>query len=121
MILTVPSVEAEKLTAQNNEEPSSVIQKRVQRARTYQQHRFADTSIQANADMSAKDLERHVHMNTQARTLLQQALQKGMLSARGMSRIQKVARTIADLANESSVTAEHIAEALRFRTFPSST
>ncbi len=37
------------------------------------------------------------------------------LSARGLNRMLKVARTIADLAGEKDVTVEHVSEALQFR------
>ena len=37
------------------------------------------------------------------------------LSARGYDRVRKVARTIADLAGEERVAADHVAEALQFR------
>ena len=37
------------------------------------------------------------------------------LSARGYDRVRKVARTIADLTAEETISADHLAEALQFR------
>jgi magnesium chelatase family protein len=42
-------------------------------------------------------------------------MKKVSLSARGYDRVRKVARTIADLAGEDRIAAEHLAEALQFR------
>jgi magnesium chelatase family protein len=50
-----------------------------------------------------------------AQRVLQSAMKKISLSARGYHRVRKVARTIADLAGEERIAAEHLAEALQFR------
>jgi magnesium chelatase family protein len=50
-----------------------------------------------------------------ARQLLEMSATERRLSARGYHRIVRVSRTIADLAEASSIGAEHVAEALHFR------
>ena len=47
--------------------------------------------------------------------LLRHALARLLLSARAYHRVLRVARTIADLAASTSITAEHIAEAIQYR------
>ena len=57
-------------------------------------------------------------VNTKARVLLEQALDRHSLSARGFHRVLSVARTIADLAAVPCVDRNHIAEALAYRAMP---
>ncbi len=54
-------------------------------------------------------------MDEPTKTLLQMAMTGQNLSARAHGRILKVARTIADLANSDRLTADHIGEAIQFR------
>ena len=49
------------------------------------------------------------------RRLLRQAMARLGLSARAHSRVLKLARTIADLAGEREIGAEHLSEAIQYR------
>ena len=68
-----------------------------------------------NRDLEAADVERHCALDAAGRRLLKLAIQRYGLSARAIHRVQKSARTIADLAGEASITAAHVAEALSYR------
>ncbi|MGH9389455.1 MAG: hypothetical protein ACRD1Z_07560, partial [Vicinamibacteria bacterium] len=48
-------------------------------------------------------------------TLLSRAIEKFGLSARAYHRVQRVARTIADLAGSQHVARNHVAEAIQYR------
>jgi magnesium chelatase family protein len=47
--------------------------------------------------------------------VLEAAIQKFCLSARGCDRVVRVSRTIADLEGAVSISSEHVAEALQYR------
>jgi magnesium chelatase family protein len=60
-------------------------------------------------------MARHCGLNRDSLRLLATAVDRLALSARGYDRVRKVARTIADLAGEADIAADHVAEALQFR------
>lgn len=114
--IEVDAISYDSLRDRNNtEESSSDIRKRVQKARLIQQERFKDSNIFANAHMTAKEITRFCPLSPEADALLKQAFDSLKMSARAYSRILKIARTIADLADSNQISAEHIAEAIRYR------
>ena len=68
-----------------------------------------------NARLHGRRLRSATTLDADARRLLDAALTKLSLSARGHDRVLRVARTIADLEASDRVGAEHLAEALQFR------
>ena len=97
-------------------EPSSEIRKRVVLARKIQERRFAACpGIHANAQMTPKLLQRYCVLDSQGQDRLRNAMQRLGLSARAYDRILKVARTIADLEGSDNIQADHLAEAINYR------
>jgi len=117
LFVEVPRIDFEKLSSLSPSEPSSVVRERVDRARKLQTERFDSRSAQANSDMTPADVREfcQVHLDEAARTFLKLATTQLSLSARAFHRILKVARTIADLANEDVITSAHVAEAVQYR------
>jgi magnesium chelatase family protein len=96
-------------------EPSAAVRARVTRAREIQRDRFANCHVQTNARMSATSLRTHAALDDACRRLLATALVRLQLSARGFTRIVKVARTIADLEGCAAIQPPHVAEATQYR------
>lgn len=97
-------------------EKSKVVQARVIAARTLQEKRFKETEgIYCNAQMNSKQVRSHCRVDKAGAQLLKVAMEKRGLSARAYDRILKVARTIADLDNQTTINAQHIGEAIQFR------
>jgi magnesium chelatase family protein len=65
--------------------------------------------------MTAASLRTHAALDDGCRRLLATALVRLQLSARGFTRIVKVARTIADLDGSPAIEPPHVAEAIQYR------
>lgn len=113
--IEVPPVEYDDLNKKFRCEPSSEIKKRVNAARAIQTERYKDSATTCNARVTEKEFEKYFGMTDEASKLLKAVFEKMELSARGYTRIIKVARTIADLAQSEIIDAEHIAEAVQYR------
>jgi magnesium chelatase family protein len=114
----VPSIEYRDMASQRSEEPSSAIRERVSAARNRQQARFAnDSKTNCNARMGTKHLKQWCKLDSDSQELIRVAMTELNLSARAYDRILKVARTIADLASTEDITAEHVSEAIQYRSF----
>jgi len=96
-------------------ERSSSIRERVVTARDRQRTRFAGAPLACNADIPGNAMRRYCALDEPAMRLLAHASAKRQFSARALDRIARVARTIADLAGADSIKAEHVAEAIQYR------
>jgi magnesium chelatase family protein len=97
-------------------EPSGNIRKRVWHARQIQSRRFANEPLtHCNAMMSSAAIQQWCSLDHHTRRFLHRSLDNHAHSARGVHKILKVARTIADLAGSPSIELAHVAEAIHFR------
>jgi magnesium chelatase family protein len=111
----VPSVKLVELKGAPGE-ASLPVAERVQAARERQRFRFSSNNgTPVNAAMSSKLIEEHCGLDGSARRILDTAFERLGLSARALTRILKVSRTIADLAANNSIQSSHVAEAIQYR------
>ena len=113
--VAVQPVEYAALAArgQASEEHSADIRARVLAARERQYARQgADV---CNAAIPPPQLAKHCPLSADASRMFAAAFQRLGLTARAHDRVLRVARTIADLADSSVIEAEHLAEALQYR------
>lgn len=111
----VPRIKIEKLEETERGESSADIRERVERARSVQAARFADTAVRTNSEMGPDAIRRHCALDEPSKELLRGAVSRLKLSARSYHRILKVSRTIADIAGAEAILVPHIAEALQYR------
>ncbi len=93
-------------------ESSATVRGRVEQARQSQLRRTG----KLNSALSGKELNRAAGLNGECRNLVEQAVDRFGLSARAYHRIQRVARTIADVAGKEKIETTHVAEAIQYRT-----
>ncbi len=118
--IEVPPVEIRELQSDRPEETSAEICERVFAARQRQQMRFSNTRgrssrTRCNARMTPRQIRESCILSNRSAELLRNAMLEMNLSARAYDRILKVARTIADLAEEDQITDDHLFEAIQFR------
>lgn len=111
----VPAVGYRELTQHHHGEKSESIRERVLRARNIQTQRFHGTDIYSNSQMKSKAIKNYCQLNDSGSAILKVAMEKLGLSARAYDRILKVGRTIADLEGSDTIRAEHISEAIQYR------
>ncbi len=92
------------------------FQSRIRRARDHQKNRFSQyAGGKLNSDMSVRDIDTLIPLKDHVADLLNESAKKLDLSPRAYHRIIKLARTIADLAEERYINEEHVLEALQYR------
>ncbi|MGC8592548.1 ATP-binding protein, partial [Acidithiobacillus sp.] len=109
--MEVPALPIQDLQAAPQGEGSEVLRLRVVAAteRQWQRQQCRNAQLQGDA------LDRVCVPDDAGRQLLNRAMERLRLSARGYHRILRVARSIADLENSADLQAVHIGEAIQYR------
>jgi magnesium chelatase family protein len=114
--MEVVPVEFDKLASQPPGENSTVVRNRVIQTREIQAERFKKhKGMFSNSQMTSKVMQKYCAIDHTANQLLKTAMEKLDLSARAYDRILKVSRTIADMDNNEKILAQHISEAIQYR------
>jgi magnesium chelatase family protein len=109
--IEVAAVTVDELSRAPAGEASQRIRERVENARA----RMTTRQEKPNSKLTSAEVERYCSLSDGPAAILQRAITKLGLSARGYHRILKVARTIADLAGVNEIGAAHVAEAVQYR------
>ncbi|OLC60018.1 MAG: hypothetical protein AUH89_04965 [Ktedonobacter sp. 13_1_40CM_4_52_4] len=103
--IEVPHVDYEKLADKRDAENSTTIRTRVQEARERQLQRFSGTKMMCNSEMGPSEVRDFCKTDASGERLLKAAMQQ----------LHLLARTIADLAGNEEIMANHVAEAVQYR------
>lgn len=114
--VVVSRLKPEEITRQQTAEPTEKVRERVKAASDRARHRFKnEPGIACNAQMQSRHFRQWCELDDASLNLLEGAIRKLGLSARASDRILKVARTIADLADDEGLKPPHVAEAIQYR------
>jgi magnesium chelatase family protein len=115
--LEVGAVSYDEMSGKDLGENSGAMRERVAQAREIQRKRFGPRSkVRCNSRMGSRDIKTHCELDDASEGMMRMAMTELNLSARAYDRILKVSRTIADLAGAEQIAAEHMAEAIQYRT-----
>lgn len=92
-------------------ESSAIIRQRVIHTRDIQLQRCGTL----NGLLDSRQIEQFCHLNTQDAQFLEDVIHRLGLSLRAWHKILRVARTLADMAQETDIQRRHLAEALGYR------
>lgn len=129
--IEVPVLKSEVLMGEARAETSKQVKQRVNKARKIQLERFSvegeplpaaqagaggkNENTFFNSRMNHKQIKKYCALGKEAEELLKAAINELGFSARAYDKILKVSRTIADLADSGEILAEHVSEAIQYR------
>ena len=111
MHVEVPAVPYRELATASVGEASAPVRQRIEVARERQRRR----GPRSNARLTSSELEQIAALDGDGHRLLERAVERLGLSARAVSRVRRMARTIADLDGAAAIRTPHLAEALQYR------
>ena len=103
--------------ADEQSEPSKTVAERVMVARKIQSDRYKECDFSTNAYADGEILKKHTQLSEEGKNLMRTAIEKMHLSMRGVNKILKVSRTIADLDRTENINTNQLKEALGYRMF----
>lgn len=115
--VSVPRLTPEELVAIEGKcgETSAEVRKRVTAARKIQAERWEQFGFQCNSEIPERLLRRSANIKPEVKDFLLAAVNRVRLSGRGISRVLRVARTIADIEASPRIEIQHVSEALSYR------
>jgi magnesium chelatase family protein len=113
--IAVKPVAYQELFDLAGEESSATIRQRVEAVRQKQLRRYQKESFQFNSQLPQKKIPEYIQLDSGGEALLKEAFEWQKMSARGMFRVMRLARTVADVNEHENVQEEDVAEAIFFQ------
>jgi len=114
IFIDIPYISPTEIRIKNRRTSADVLESII-RARDIQKNRYNGLGFLTNSELSNEKLEDFINISPEARAILHQAADKLKFSMRSYTRVLKLARTIADLADANIINVEHISESVGYR------
>lgn len=115
-VVVEPVTRSDLLRQGGRGEPTAVVADRVREARERAALRLAETPWRLNSEVPGQELRTRWPVDPGALAQAERDLERGLLSARGLDRVLRVAWTVADLRGRDRPEALDVAVALELRT-----
>ena len=115
LCVEAPKVTYQQLNQSKKEERTEEIRERILKVRKIQKIRYSDRNYQVNGRLPGAEVKKICILDPEAEYIMEKAYDRWNMSARTCHKVLKVARTIADMAGEERIKAEHLSEALGYR------
>ena len=115
LCVEAPKVTYQQLNQSKKEERTEKIRERILKVRKIQKIRYSDRNYQVNGRLPGAEVKKICILDPEAEYIMEKAYDRWNMSARTCHKVLKVARTIADMAGEERIKAEHLSEALGYR------
>ena len=113
--IEVPALSFEELNGRQAGEDSAAVRERVDRARKIAAERYREIGVRCNGALTGAQTKKWCRYDEKAEAVLQSSFVSRHMSARGLDRILRLARTIADLEEAEIISESHVLEAVQFR------
>ena len=110
--MEVKPVQFDDIFSDKEEESSGCIRQRVVETRQIQRKRYKDEKICLNSELDGKLLKKYIILDNDVENYLKNSIANKDISARGINRILRLSRTIADMEKEDKIDVKHLKEAL---------
>ncbi|MBO9704681.1 MAG: ATP-binding protein, partial [Arthrobacter sp.] len=114
--LGVQKISRLDLDSQGENEDTATVRERVRRAREAQGERLRAFGLETNSMVPGKILRGSLRPDRASTRILDAAMDRGSLSARGYDRVLRLAWTLADLDGSTTPSGDHVGLALALRT-----
>ena len=112
--IQMPRLDREQLMGSPEGERSVDVRKRVVKVRLIQAERYG-SATKTNASVSRPELDAAIDLTPTATHAIADAIDRLLLTGRGMTRTLRLARTLADLDDVARVKSDHVVRALSLR------
>ncbi len=115
LVIDVHKVDQDDMLGAKGGRSTAELAHSVLRVRHVQQARFNHQKFKCNAHMTNEEIKMYCKLDNETTAIAAMAIDRLSLSTRGYLRILRVARTIADIENQTHIKLEHFTEALQYR------